>query len=311
MITMQPTIIGLGEVAVDWVAQVPHFPKPDEKIDSTSQDTFSGGVTANYVTACSRLGVLTGFIGAGGNDEWGEFLLKDFKKEKVDVTFFPLKKGMKSPVNFIFVVSDSGEKTIIQSPYMQTTRIEFDEIDPNYLTKAKLIHTTAIHPELALKTLQLAKANGVKISLDLESQIAVRGWENLKPIISLVDVLMPNKEGARTISHKQDLDEVGQFFIEQGVKVVVLTLGKDGCKIFTQNEIFKVPGFPIKPVDTTGAGDTFTATFDVCYSIKGWDLKKSARYANAAAAIKCLKLGARTGMPTFKQVEDFLRKQAA
>ncbi len=306
---MQPIIIGLGEVVADWVAQVPHFPKADEKIDSTSQETFPGGVTANYVTACSRLGIATGFIGAGGDDEWGEFLLKDFRNEKVDATFFPLKKGMKTPVNFIFVVTETGEKTIIQSPYMQTTKIDFGEIDPNYVKNAKLIHTTAIHPELALKVLQLAKANGVKISLDLESQIAVRGWESLKPIVSLVDILMPNKEGARTLSHKQDLDEVGRFFIEQGVKVVVMTLGKDGCKIFTTNETFQVPGFPIKPVDTTGAGDTFTAAFDVFYSIKGWDVEKSARYANAAAAIKCLKLGARTGMPTLKQVEDFLKKK--
>jgi len=307
--TIQPIIIGLGEVAVDWVARVPHFPKPDEKIDSTQQEIFPGGVTANYVTACSRLGVPTGFIGAGGADEWGEFLLKDFTAEKVDLTFFPLKKGVKSPVNFIFIVTETGEKTIIQSPYMQTTKIEFNEIDPNYIKKAKLIHTTAIHPDLTLKVLQLAKANGVKISLDLESQIAIRGWEKLQPIISLVDILMPNKEGGRSLSHKENLDEVGQFFLDQGVKTVVITLGKDGCKIFTKNETFQVSGFKIKPVDTTGAGDTFTGAFDVCHSIKGWDLEKSARFANAAAAIKCLRLGARTGMPTFKQVEDFLKKQ--
>ncbi len=306
---LQPVIIGLGEVAVDWVAKIPHFPKPDEKIDSTHQEIFPGGVTANYITACSRLGVPTGFIGAGGADEWGEFLLKDFAAEHVDTTYFLLKKGMKSPVNFIFVVTETGEKTIIQSPYMQTTKIEFNELDQNYISNAKLIHTTAIHSDLTLKVLKVAKASGVKISLDLESQIAIRGWEKLQPIVSLVDILMPNKEGGRTLSHKENLDQVGQFFLDNGVKIVIITLGKDGCKIFTKSETFQVPGFKIKPIDTTGAGDTFTGAFDVFHSINGWDLEKSARYANAAAALKCSKLGARTGMPTIKQVEEFLKKQ--
>ncbi|HMF32948.1 MAG TPA: carbohydrate kinase family protein [Candidatus Lokiarchaeia archaeon] len=305
---MQPNIIGLGEVAVDWVAQVDHFPKPDEKIDSIYQELFPGGVTANYVTACSRLGVSTGFIGAAGDDNYGNFLLDDFRAEGVDSSFFLLKEAKKSPVNFILVVKETGEKIIIQSPYMQSTRIEFTEIDLNYLASAKLIHTTAIHLDTTLEVLKLAKANDVTVSLDLESQIAVRGWDALAPVISLVDILMPNKEGARMLSQKDEIDDVGQFFLEQGVKIIVITLGGEGCKIFTESEIFNVPAFPIKPVDTTGAGDTFTGAFDICHTINGWDLFESARFANAAAAIKCLKLGARTGMPRFKEVQDFIEK---
>ena len=65
-------IVGLGEVVVDWVAEVPHFPKPDEKIDALSENYFSGGVTANYLVAISRLGVSCGFIGAVGDDSYGD-----------------------------------------------------------------------------------------------------------------------------------------------------------------------------------------------------------------------------------------------
>jgi sugar/nucleoside kinase (ribokinase family) len=71
----------------------------------------------------------------------------------------------------------------------------------------------------------------------------------------------------------------------------------------------QIPGYMIKPVDTTGAGDTFTAAFDVCHTIRGWNLYESARFANAAAAIKCLKLGARTGMPRFEEVQEFMEEQ--
>ena len=112
---MSPEIIGLGEVVVDWVATVDHFPEPDEKIDSNSQDLFSGGVTANYTVAAARLGADVAFIGAVGNDDHGEFLKRDFIDQNVTLEGLVTKKKEKTPVNFIFVVQDSGEKVIIQS----------------------------------------------------------------------------------------------------------------------------------------------------------------------------------------------------
>ena len=80
----QVDIVGLGEVVVDWVAEIPHFPRPDEKIDALSENYFSGGVTANYLVAVSRLGGLCGFIGAVGYDSYGDFLIEDFQQESVD-----------------------------------------------------------------------------------------------------------------------------------------------------------------------------------------------------------------------------------
>ena len=65
-------IIGLGEAVIDWVAQVPHFPNPDEKVDAISEDLFPGGVTANFLVAASRLGGNCGFIGAIGDDIYGD-----------------------------------------------------------------------------------------------------------------------------------------------------------------------------------------------------------------------------------------------
>ena len=82
---MAPEILGIGEVVVDWVATVDHFPEPDEKLDSKSQNIFSGGVTANYAVAVARLGGSVGFFGAIGDDHYGRYLLEDFKQEKVEI----------------------------------------------------------------------------------------------------------------------------------------------------------------------------------------------------------------------------------
>ena len=302
-----PEIIGLGEVVVDWVAEIPHFPKPDEKIDAISENYFSGGVTANYLVAISRLGVKTGFIGAVGDDSYGEFLIEDFKKEKVDTSHILKKKGHKTPINFIFIAK--GEKTIIQSPHMQTTRLDINDLDESYITNSKLLHTTMIHHEITEKTIDFAKKKGIKISIDLESQIAQRGWKNLKNTILKADILIPNKQGAKSITNSKTPQQAADILIKKGVPLVIITMGGQGALITTKDFQKIVPTYNIKNIiDTTGAGDTFNGAFSVAYCIKKWSLEKSCKYANAAATLKIQKLGARTGMPNEKQLLGFLKE---
>jgi len=299
-------IIGLGEVVLDWVAEIPHFPKPDEKIDALSENYFSGGVTANYLVAVARLGVSCGFIGAVGDDSYGNFLIDDFKNENVDFSLTLKKKGRKTPVNFIFVTK--GEKTIIQSPHMQTTKLDIADLDENYISNAKLLHTTMIHPKLTEKAINIAKENDVKISIDLESQIATRGWESLKDILLKADILIPNKEGAKSITNSNTPEEAAKILIKKGVPVVIITKGSKGALITTKDFQKEIPTYEVSEIiDTTGAGDTFNGAFSVAHWIKGWDLEKSCKYANAAASLKIQKLGARTGMPNEKTLTQFLK----
>jgi len=300
-------IIGLGEVVVDFVMEVPYFPKPDEKIDAISETHFSGGVTANYLAAVARLGGSCGFIGAVGDDSYGDFLINDFKKENIDITLTYKKKNKKTPVNFIFV--SKGEKTIIQSPHMQTTKIELSDLDEEYISGSKHLHTTLIHPDLTKKAIEIAKENDITLSIDLESQIAQRGWENLKNLLLKCDILIPNKEGAKSITKSNTPKEAANILIKKGIPIVIITLGNKGALITTKEYQKIVPTYYIeKIIDTTGAGDTFNGAFSVGYWIKGWDLEKSCRFGNAAASLKIQELGARTGMPSEKEIIKFLKK---
>ena len=77
-------IVGLGEVVLDWVTEIPHFPQPDEKIDALSENYFPGGVTANYLVATARLGGKSGFVGAVGNDLYGDYLINDLDGKTSD-----------------------------------------------------------------------------------------------------------------------------------------------------------------------------------------------------------------------------------
>ncbi|MFX1411256.1 MAG: carbohydrate kinase family protein [Promethearchaeota archaeon] len=299
-------IIGLGEVVVDWVTEVPYFPKPDEKVDALSENYFSGGVTANFLVAVARLGCSCGFIGAVGDDPYGDFLINDFKKENVDISFTIKKLGKKTPVNFIFI--SKGEKTIIQSPHMHSTKLEISDLAESYIAEAKLLHTTMIHPELTEKAIEIAIENDIKISIDLESQIAKQGWEKLKNALLKADILIPNKEGAKLITNCKTANKAAEILIKKGIPIVIITLGSKGALVATKDFQKEIPSFKVDNViDTTGAGDVFNGALSVAYWIKEMDLEKAIIYGNAAAALKIQKLGARTGIPNEKELMNFLR----
>ena len=300
-------IIGLGEVVVDWVAEIPHFPRLDEKIDAISENFFPGGVTANFVVAIARLGGKSGFIGAVGADQYGDFLLDDFEKEKVDTKLTIVKKGMKTPVNFIFVAQ--GEKTIIQSPHMRTTKVDESDIEESYISNAKALHTTIIHPSITNHAITIAKNNDVKVSIDLESQIAQFGWNHLEKFLLSSDILIPNKEGAKTITGCTSPEKAAEVLVKKGIPIIIITLGSKGALIATSEFKKVIPAFEVENIiDTTGAGDAFNGAFSFAYWIKKWDLEKSCRFANGAAALKIQKLGARTGMPDQATLIEFLKE---
>ena len=299
-------IVGLGEVVVDWVVEIPHYPKPDEKIDAITENLFSGGVTANFLVAAARLGGNCGFIGAIGDDDYGRFLLNDFRNENVDTSMTIVKNDNSTPVNFIMVVK--GEKSIIQSPKMQSTRLVRKELDETYISNAKVLHTTLIHQDVSEEAIKIAKNYDIRISIDLESQIALKGWNNLSKLLLQADVLLPNKEGAKTITGCNTPEAAAMFLINKGIPIVIITMGERGCLITTKEFQKLIPAYNIKPiVDTTGAGDTFNGAFSMAYWIKKGSLEKSCKYANAAAGLKLMKLGARTGMPYEDEVLNFLK----
>jgi ribokinase len=130
--------------------------------------------------------------------------------------------------------------------------------------------------------------------------------DELKPLLEQVDILMPNKAGAMEMTETTTPLDAAKVFLDWGIKTVVITLGNEGSMAVTNDEVIKVPGMKVKAVDTTGAGDTFCAAFDYACVIRAMNLKDASLFANAAAGLKIMKLGARTGMPTMKEVKTFL-----
>ena len=261
------------------------------------------------MTAASRLGAKTGFIGAVGDNQDGKFLKSEFYKENIDISFLE-SKASPTPVNFIFVVKTSGEKFIIQSPYMYITRPSKEIIDENIFEKNNigLIPSTAIYYDLTLEIFKKAKISQIPTSLDLEKTSYRKIWKKKRilELLKYVDILLPNKEGAKEITGKVKPIKWAKYFLDLDIKKIIITLGKDGCMAVSESDKLRLPGYMIDPVDTTGTGDTFCAAFDYFNIIKGYNLEKACLYANTSAARKSLFLGARKGMPNYSQVKSFL-----
>ena len=310
-------ILGVGAAALDMIASVPYFPEPDEKIDAKQYIFLPGGVTANYVTGVARLGLYSaGFVGALGNDEAGKILLDDFKKEGVDTSLIKVK-NTSSATNFI-LLTDDGDKAIIQSPFFMRTRLIIpEEINLSKVLEARLIHTTCVHKKVSdyiVKEVREKKGDEIIISFDLEKQvISAYGKEEIMKFLDYVDLLVPQKLGITELTGEKYPADAAKVIMKKksNLKLIAVTLGGEGCMITyrkgnqIQQKIF--PAFKIRPVDVTGAGDAFNAALAVGY-LKRWDYIKMAEIANAAGALNCLKIGARAGMCSLQEVEEFIKK---
>jgi ribokinase len=168
------------------------------------------------------------------------------------------------------------------------------------IEEAKVLHLDGWYPEIALPAARIARDAGVLVSLD-----AYTVSEGMEEWVSLSDVLIANESFVWGYTGCQDLEEAACSLLSQGPRLVVATLGERGCFVATCKERFYAPGFAVDVVDTTGAGDAFHGAF-LYGLLQGWDLARTARFANAVGALTCRRLGGRSSIPSLDEVEVFL-----
>jgi len=305
--------VGVGLTCVDQVMNVDHLPASDETVVSLTFDQLHGGVAAGFSVGLARLGVKSAFIGKIGDDEFGKAIKAEFEKEGVDVTGLLVQKKSGSPLSFV-IVDKRGERAISHfpgpAPFLNPKEVESFS---NLITGSKVIAVDGVSLFGGAKAAEMAKQKKIPVLFDLGSPpealtSAGLRMEHIMRLISLTDIFLPCKLAARSLSKgEKDFTAQAKKILELGPGTVILTLGSKGCLVATKNgEIIRKPTYKVKVVDTTGAGDAFLA--GVGYGIvKRWDIGKTADFANAVAALKCRKTGARTGLPKAIEVEELLK----
>ena len=309
-------VIGLGSCNIDFICFAPKIPGAEEKVVSRTLEPNGGGVTSNALVQLARLGVTTGWFGKVGDDDIGNQLMELFRKEGVDISHVILEKGRRTSFTWI-VVDPRGDRGIVVFPNVSEELSAEDVLrSRDYISACRIFHTECLQQPLApsLKAAEICREAGAKISFDLDVpcnyayESGLTSEKELLRMIELTDIFIPCKSGAVSITRDEDMKRASKKLLDYGPGIVAITLGEKGCVVSSKEKdgtrTIEVPAFSVTVKDTTGAGDVFHGAFNYGL-LKQWDLRKTALFANACAAIKCTRVGPRSS-PTMEEARQFM-----
>lgn len=302
---MKFDVIGFGALNVDKLYKVNKIAREDEESFVLGFQEAPGGSAANTIAGLARLGLKTGYIGKVANDSGGKLLLEDFKREKVDTSGIILAPTGRSGVATGYV-DIKGQRALYVDPGVNDT-LEFEEISLEYASGAEFLHLTSFAGEKPFKAQSrlVRELPEIRVSLDPGEIYARKGLSTLKTLIERSFVVFPNENEVRILTGRE-LKEGSEILIEKGAGIVAVKLGEKGCYVTDGKEDYLVKSYRTKVVDTTGAGDAFCAGF-LYGLIKGKDLYTCAKLGSFVASRCITKIGARTGLPTRKDLQILFR----
>jgi ribokinase len=302
-------IVVVGSVNMDIVAYVTHIPVAGENVRGWDLRTIPGGKGANQAVAAARLGAETHFLGRVGDDAFGARLRANLAAAGVGTEAVRFEAGWSSGVALI-TVDSNGQNTIV------VTAGANDLLTPQDVEASRLLLEEADAVVLQLEIPRETVARTIQLAAEVGTPSIVDAGPPRVPIDESVfgcTLLTPNEAEAATLlgisPERQSPEKTAAQLRALGPEAVVIKLGADGAVVADGKHVVRVPAFKIQPVDTTAAGDAFTAALAIEF-VKGTDLVDAARLANAAGALACLKPGAQPSMPTAAELAEFLRAHA-
>lgn len=273
-----------------------------------------GGCASNAAIDLAKIGIKTVIVGKVGDDGFGKYLQDTLKSEKVDVRGLKIDGTVPTSASVV-AISEDGERSILHC-LGSNARFTFEDIDLDVIKNSKIVFIagTFLMPQFdgsgAERLLKAAKDCGILCCMDTAWDSTGQWMRKIGGCLKYLDWFMPSYEEARELSGKTDPGDITEVFISRGVKNVVVKLGGEGCYVKPENGVgFYSPAFnDINVVDTSGAGDSFCAGF-LAGLVKGWDLRKTARFANAVGAHCVMKIGTTTGIKTMEEILDFMDKK--
>lgn len=295
--------VGFGLNAVDHLIVVPQYPAFDTKVRLLEHKQAAGGQAASTIVALKRLGLKAAYAGRFGSDTAGQFGFLALETEGVNLEFAEVVEGAHNQIAFIFIDARSGERTIL---WDRDDRLGYraDEAPVALAGRGRMLHLDGHDPLAGVQMARAARNQATIVSADIDSI-----YEGLPELLPLVDVLVGSREFPHRLTgiadEKTSLVELSARY---GCAVVGMTLGNRGALLYCEGQFIESPAYEVPGGchDTTGAGDAFHG--GLLYGIlTGEDVETSLKFANAAAALKCRELGARTSLPTGNELTDFLR----
>ncbi len=307
-----PDIACLGVLVADLLARPVDGLPPKGRLGLVDRmELHVGGNAANTGIDLARLGVSVATLGKVGADGLGDFMVRTLKDAGVDIRGIARDPTVGTSGSMVLISAD-GERTFIH--YLGgNAEYRLEDVNWDALIDAKILHVTGalIMPALdgpPMATLmRQARGRGILTGLDTCWDATGRWAETLGPCLQYADYFLPSISEAQAVSGRKEPKDVALALRDAGVKTVGLKLGEDGCYILSDEGVLRVPAFRCEAVDGTGTGDAWNAGF-LTGVLHGWDLERTARFANAMGAQCVQAIGATAGVKSMDETLAFLER---
>lgn len=299
---MQPKITVIGSSNTDMVIQLDRIPRPGETVLGGEFTTAAGGKGANQAVAAARAGGDVTFVARLGRDVFGDQALAGFARDGIRTDFVFRDPRSPSGVALIFVAKD-GENCIAVAGGAN------QRLSPADVQRAKAAilkaQAVVLQLETPLETIEAATRIAARAKVPvLLNPAPARPLPSR--LLALVSILTPNETEAEqltgvAVTNDASARLAAAKLLAKGVQTIIITLGSRGAFVATRDRQTLVPGFKVKAVDTTAAGDVFNGALAVALA-EDQPLIEAVRFANAAAAISVTRLGAQPSAPRRREI---------
>ncbi len=287
----QPRIAVVGSANVDLTTFSDHFPKPGETIFGDKFDLGFGGKGANQAVAARLCGAEVFMVARVGDDLFGPATIKNFEKLGIDPTHVRQVSGVSSGVAPIFVDSAGQNRIIVvKGANDKLTPADVDASADTLKSADCIVLQFEIPLATVYYTIQFAHKHNIRCILNPAPAQPI----DLKAVSNL-DYFVPNESEAETITglpvrNVEDAKRCAEKLLSSGIRRVLITLGANGSLLAGKEGIEHVPAFPMKSVDSTGAGDAFIGSF-ATFLGEGLPEREAVKRANLYAGLSTLGVG--------------------
>lgn len=300
-------LVVVGNAVIDRIHRVTLLPKRDSSAFVLDEYAAPGGVEANVAAAAAQFGLRVGAIARVGSDRDGQLVLEDLRERGVDTARVQVGDERDTAYSLIFVDGD-GDR-IIMTGGQGVRRLHLDNADDRYIQQARVCFTSAYLPWRLLERVAAvcAKPDGPAFAFDLPDafeDLAARGLarENVHQILAGIDLFLTNRESLRSFTGQPEIADGIDWLCRHGVRRISVSDGSNGLYVRDatgdDRSIERVRAFPLKIVDTSGAGDVLHAALISEWLLNNRPAPDAGRIAAAAAALSCQGWGVRAALPT-------------
>ena len=313
-------VIALGELLIDFTMN------GQSEQGNNMFEACPGGAPCNVLALLNKMGKKTAFIGKVGKDQFGALLRDTITEAGIDASNLMVDENVNTTLAFVHTFPDGDREFSFYRNPGADMMLTADEVNPEVVKDTKVFHFGTLSMthegvrEATKKAVETAKANGCLVSFDPNLRPPL--WnsldlakEQMEYGFGKCDILKISDNEIQFVSGKEDYDEGIAYLQEKyNIPLILLTMGKDGSRAYYKGMRVERPGFSVKAIETTGAGDTFCGSslnylvehdFD---NLTEEQLGEMLTFANAAAALVTTKKGAIKAMPVKEEVLELIRK---